>query len=51
MIKLEIQPYCNNCTAFRPDVQESQEFCKDNETIRGRCEGIRRYLIREGADR
>lgn len=57
MIKLEIQPYCDNCRDFEPDVSYPECYVADNEEIfiddtivrckkRKRCEAIKRYLER-----
>lgn len=59
MIKLEVQPYCNLCFDFEPDVTKPERvsICSDfyeqevlqTDTIvkckyTKRCENIRRYL-------
>lgn len=57
-IKLEIQPYCENCPIFEADVENSQK-CYGNgmvfyltDTIircsrRSLCAGLKRYLEKE----
>ena len=58
MIKIEVQPYCDACLDFTPDVEYPQVFHADLEEyiftdtvvrcrFRKRCSGICRYLKRE----
>lgn len=61
MIKLDIQPYCEECMMFDAEVQGpeklygydgTRETIFQSDTIvrctnRKRCEGIRRYLEKE----
>lgn len=58
MIRLEVEPYCENCLIFKPEVEPPQKrYCGCNliavsDTViycqlRGTCAGIARYLKRE----
>ena len=58
MIRLEVEPYCEDCLVFDPDVESPQKvYCgcdlvSKTVTIvrcsyRNRCAGIKRYLERE----
>lgn len=57
MIKLDIQPYCESCMDFQPDVERPVKMHSGDDVIqtdtvvrcsnRGRCEAIRRYLERQ----
>lgn len=58
MIRLAVEPYCEDCLVFDPDVDSPQKmYCGDDlvsqtDTIircshRYRCAGIKRYLERE----
>lgn len=59
MIKLEVQPYCQNCLVFDPDVEHPVRACTvfgddviTSDTIircsrRKTCAGIKRYLEKE----
>lgn len=58
MIKLEVQPYCQDCMVFDPDVERPQKvYNLDEELIisdtiircsrRKTCAGIKRYLEKE----
>lgn len=59
MIKLEVQPYCQNCLVFDPDVEPPVRACTvfgddviTSDTIircsrRKTCAGIKRYLEKE----
>lgn len=59
MIKLEVQPYCQNCLVFDPDVEAPVRACNmygddvyTSDTIircsrRKTCAGIKRYLEKE----
>lgn len=58
MIVLDIQPYCQNCLVFDPDVERPQKvYNLDEELIisdtvircsrRRTCAGIKRYLEKE----
>lgn len=55
MIRLEIQPYCDNCLNFDPDVKEPQRFYCGSDAVsqtdtvircshRNECERLLRYL-------
>lgn len=58
MIKLEIQPYCERCEIFDPDIERPEKYCMKaggqvtisrTDTIvrcsrRKLCEGLKRYL-------
>lgn len=57
-IKLEIQPYCENCLVFAPDVEHPQKLCDHDYVIcltdtvvrcsrRNTCAGLMRYLEKE----
>lgn len=61
-IKLEIQPYCECCTVFDPDVERPEKLCTMcadgssdvyiTDTIvrcrrRNTCAGIKRYLEKQ----
>lgn len=57
MIKIDVQPYCDECRDFEPDVEYPQTYYFDNEEVyiddttvrckkRKRCEAIKRYLER-----
>lgn len=57
-IKLEVQPYCENCLAFVADVERPQKAYGDGHAIyltdtvvrcakRNTCAGIKRYLEKE----
>lgn len=58
MIILDIQPYCQDCLVFDPDVERPQKVCNLNEELiisdtvircsrRRTCAGIKRYLEKE----
>lgn len=58
MIVLDIQPYCQDCLVFDPDVERPQKvYSLDEELIisdtvircsrRKTCAGIKRYLEKE----
>lgn len=57
MIKLDIQPYCEDCTVFDPDVERPQKAYTTEGVIlsdtvvrccrRKTCERIKRYLEKE----
>ena len=57
-IKLEVQPYCANCTNFEPDViRPMKTVYIDGEVVVGdtivrcdyakRCENIKKFLARQ----
>lgn len=57
MIRIEVEPYCNDCPAFEPDVERPTKILADNEYVyisdtvvrcenRGRCASFMRYLER-----
>lgn len=58
MIILDIQPYCQNCLVFDPDVERPQKVYNFDEELiisdtvihcsrRRTCAGIKRYLEKE----
>lgn len=58
MITIDIQPYCERCLEFSPDVEYPSRYFADNDEIiqsdtiirckyRKRCELIKRYLERQ----
>lgn len=58
MIRLEVEPYCEDCLVFDPDIDMPQKmYCENNlvsqtDTIircsyRYKCAGIKQYLERE----
>ena len=59
MIVVDVQPYCNNCLDFEPDVEKPEKvydgtgdpiYITDTVitcTKRKRCENIRKYIERE----
>ena len=58
-IELEVQPYCENCLVFEPDVERpTKAYTNFDEVLilsdtivrckrRNTCAGIKRYLERE----
>lgn len=56
MIRLELQPYCDSCLEFEPDVQKPDSFYAGGEVYftsgdtvircehRDKCERIRKFL-------
>lgn len=57
-IKLEVQPYCEDCLVFEPDVERPQKVYGYDHAIyvtdtiiccarRNTCAGIKRYLEKE----
>lgn len=57
-IKLEVQPYCENCVIFDADVERPTKLYSYNMTLcqtdtvvrcsrRNTCAGIKRYLEKE----
>lgn len=58
MIRLAVEPYCEDCLVFDPDVDRLQKMCCGDDLVsrtdtiircsyRYRCAGIKRYLERE----
>lgn len=58
MIKVDIQPYCEKCLEFDPDIERPSRYFADNDEIfqsdtiircthRKRCELIKRFLDKQ----
>lgn len=58
MIRVDVQPYCDNCLGFEPSIERPQKYFADNQAVaqtdtiihckyKTRCEAMVQWLRRQ----